>query len=445
MPQRQPISIAAFTATSCLGRGIAPLRKALATQTSGLAPCRFLGIDFDTWAGEAAGLDDPALAMAFGRANGHPNGRPEDRPHGRPDDRSHDHSDGRAYGRFEDRFDHRFDCRNNRLALIGLQQDGFEQRVRAAAERHGPGRIGVFLGSSTSGLLSTELAYRERTSIDAPLPAWLDYAGTHNMYSLAAFVRQHFGLAGPTGVLSVACASSAKVFATAARALAAGLVDAAIVGGVDTLCLTTLYGFGSLELLSKQPCRPYDAARDGISLGEAAAFVLLERANAGTTGTSSTSGGLWLVGWGETSDAHHMSSPHPQGAGAGQAMRDALEIAGLAPAQIDYVNLHGTATPSNDAAEDAAVFELFGDGVPVSSTKGLHGHALGAAGGLEAVVALLALEDGLMPAGRPLADPDPALRSAYLRENRRAPLRRIMSNSFGFGGANCALVFARQP
>lgn len=403
MPQRQPISIAAFTATSCLGRGIAPLRAALAAQTSGLAPCRFLGIDFGTWAGEAGGLDDPALAAASGRP------------------------------------DRRFDCRNNRLALIGLQQDGFDQRVREAAERHGPGRIGVFLGSSTSGLLSTELAYRERTSADAPLPAWLDYEGSHNMYSLAAFVRQHFGLTGPASVLSVACASSAKVFATAARALTAGLVDAAIVGGVDTLCLTTLYGFGSLELLSKQPCRPYDAARDGISLGEAAAFALLQRAD------EADAGAAWLVGWGETSDAHHMSSPHPQGAGAGQAMRDALDTAGLAPAQIDYVNLHGTATPSNDAAEDSAVFDLFGDNVPVSSTKGLHGHALGAAGGLEAVVALLALEDGLMPAGRPLADPDPALRSAYLRENRRAPLQRVMSNSFGFGGANCALVFARQP
>jgi 3-oxoacyl-[acyl-carrier-protein] synthase-1 len=404
MAQRQPISIAAYTATSCLGRGVAAQRAALAAQTSGLARCRFLGVDLDTWVGEAAGLDDPALATAFGLLDG--------------------------------RFDHRFDCRNNRLALIGLQQDGFEQRAREAAERYGPGRVAVFLGSSTSGLLSTELAYRERTGVDAPLPAWLDYAGTHNMYSLAAFVRQHLGLTGPASVLSVACASSAKVFATAARALTAGLVDAAIVGGVDTLCLTTLYGFDSLELLSTQPCRPYDAGRDGISLGEAAAFVLLERGGCGA-------GGLRLTGWGETSDAHHMSSPHPQGAGAHQAMRDALDAAGLDPAQIDYVNLHGTATPSNDAAEDAAVFALFGDAVPVSSTKGLHGHALGAAGGLEAVVALLALEDGLLPSGRPLADPDPALRSAYLRENRRAPLRRIMSNSFGFGGANCALVFER--
>ncbi|HVL58641.1 MAG TPA: beta-ketoacyl-ACP synthase [Burkholderiaceae bacterium] len=328
-----------------------------------------------------------------------------------------------------------FDCRNNRLAQLTARQDGFDDAVAQAQRRFGGARVGVFVGTSTSGLLQSELAYQHREAGTGALPDDFRYGSTHNTYSLARFLRTRWGLSGPAWVQSSACASGAKAFGTAARAIAAGLVDAAVVGGVDTLCLTTLYGFGSLELLAPDPCRPFDAERNGISIGEAGAFVLLQRPQPGLPDM------LQLIGFGESSDAYHMSSPHPQGVGAHQAMQHALAAAGLPPESIGYVNLHGTATPSNDAAEDAAVFALFGDSVPVSSTKGAHGHALGAAGALEAVVCLLALRNQQIPGGVNTSRIDPALRSAYLLENRIAPLRAVMSNSFGFGGSNCTLIF----
>jgi 3-oxoacyl-[acyl-carrier-protein] synthase-1 len=292
----------------------------------------------------------------------------------------------------------------------------------------------VLLGTSTSGILQTELAYRRRGP-DGALPADFHYAETHNTYSLAGFVREALDLQGPAWVVSTACSSSAKVFGDAARLIEAGWVDAAVVGGVDSLCLTTLYGFNSLELFSPEICRPWDAQRNGLSLGEAAAFALLQRAPVDGTLPAG-----WLRGVGESNDGYHMSSPHPEGLGAIAAMRQALAEAGLRPDQIDYINLHGTATPNNDAAEDRAVSSVFGDSVPCSSTKGATGHTLGAAGGVEAVLSLLALQDGLMPGGLNLRERDPALQAAYLSENRAAPLRHVLSNSFGFGGSNASLV-----
>ena len=378
---------------------------ALAEHRGGLAPCNFETVDLDTWIGEVDGVDDEVIAPQWAR----------------------------------------FDCRNNRLAQIGLMQDGFADTVRAAIARHGADRVGVFLGTSTSGILQTELAYRESGQRceagdrKVPLPGWFHYAQTHNTYSVGHFVSHWFGIGGPAVVVSAACASSAKVFGNAARMLASGIVDAAVVGGVDSLCLTTLYGFRSLELVSSQPARPFDAGRDGLSIGEAAAFALLERDDCGTR----DEGTLLLAGVGESSDAHHMSSPHPQGLGARLAMDAALRSAGVAPRDVDYINLHGTATPNNDAAEDRAVFDLFGRGVPVSSTKGATGHTLGAAGGVEAVISLLALREGLVPGGLNTATIDPSLRSDYRTANSRGDLRRVLSNSFGFGGANCSLLFAR--
>ena len=218
--------------------------------------------------------------------------------------------------------------------------------------------------------------------------------------------------------------------------IAAGLIDAAVVGGVDSLCLTTLYGFNSLGLTSPQACRPFDLARDGISIGEAAAFALLERMPRQVDENA-----VLLLGVGESSDAHHMSAPHPDGLGARVAMREALKMAALNVADIDYINLHGTATPSNDAAESKAVSALFGPLTPCSSTKGATGHTLGAAGGVEAVICALALQHGLMPAGLNLQRLDPALGVNYLQENRQQAVRRVLSNSFGFGGTNCSLVF----
>ena len=290
----------------------------------------------------------------------------------------------------------------------------------------------MFLGTSTSGLLHTEIAYRHRDA-EGALPSDYRYGPTQNTFSVADFVARALRLEGPAWVVSTACSSSAKVFGNAARLIEAGLIDAAMVGGVDSLCLTTLYGFNSLELLSPEICRPWDAARDGLSIGEASAFALLERdANAPPQG--------WLLGVGESNDGYHMSTPHPEGLGAIAAMRAALADAGLQPAEIDYINLHGTATPSNDSAEDAAVGSVFGTATPCSSTKGATGHTLGAAGGVEAAIALLAMRHGLMPAGLNGRERDPTLAMNYLSANRRASLRRVLSNSFGFGGSNASLV-----
>jgi 3-oxoacyl-[acyl-carrier-protein] synthase I len=310
--------------------------------------------------------------------------------------------------------------------------------VRSAVERWGARRVGVYLGTSTSGILTTEIAYRHRDPVNGELPGEFDYAGTHNSFSVADYVARLFGLCGPAVAVCTACSSSAKVFAAAQRMIAADQIDAAIVGGVDSLCLTTLYGFHSLQLTSPEPCRPFDLARDGLSIGEAAAFALLERAPARLDPEA-----IVLLGAGESSDAYHMSSPRPDGAGARSAMQAALAAGGLAPGDVDYINLHGTGTPSNDHAESRAVTALFGDATPCSSTKGATGHTLGAAGALEAVICALALQAGLMPAGLNRRQRDPQLELNYLTENRRGPLRRVLSNSFGFGGANCALLFGR--
>ena len=386
------LPVAAHTATTCLGAGRESLLSALQAQRSGLAPVRFMDVPLATFTGEVEGVDGVRLP---------------------PDARA-------------------FDCRNNRLAWLGLQQDGFIAAVERARARWGAHRVAVLLGTSTSGLLQTELAYRQREP-DGSLPTGFDYEHTHNAHSLGAFVAHVLGLRGPVWVVSTACSSSAKVFGTAARLIDAGLVDAAVVGGVDSLCLTTLYGFNSLELLSTQICSPWDAQRSGLSIGEAAAFALLERDCEAPQG--------WLLGVGESNDGHHMSTPHPQGVGAIAAMRAALDDAAMQPGDIGYINLHGTATPSNDAAEDMAVSSVFGRETSCSSTKGATGHTLGAAGAVEASVSLLALAHGLLPAGLNLQSPDPALHLNYLRHNRQAPLRAVLSNSFGFGGSNASLVF----
>jgi len=386
-----PLAISHYTLSTALGAGRAATLGSLRAGRSGLAPASFLDVDLSTWIGEVAGLDAARL------------------PPGLAD----------------------FDCRNNRLAWLGLQQDGFADSVRAARKRWGAHRVAVLLGTSTAGLLETELAYRRRGS-GGELPADVRYQERQNTYSLGAFVTHAFDLRGPSWVVSTACSSSAKVFASATRLIAAGLVDAAIVGGVDSLCQTTLYGFNSLELLSREVCRPWDAQRRGLSIGEGAAFALLEREASAPQG--------WLLGVGESSDGYHMSTPHPGGAGAMAAMRAALADAALAPSHIGYVNLHGTATPSNDASEDRAVHAVFGPATPCSSTKGATGHTLGAAGGVEAAICLLTLKHGLMPGGLNVRELDPALELNYLRENREAPLCAVLSNSFGFGGTNVSLV-----
>lgn len=393
-----PLWLSHFTATSCIGRGKAATLAALQQRRGGLAQCAFDTVDLATYIGEVADVDAVQLPAHLAH----------------------------------------FDCRNNRLALLGLMQDQFTEAVHAAKAQYGAQRIGVFLGTSTAGILQTELAYRRRDAESGALPPDFIYRTTHNTYSVADFVRHYFDLTGPAVVVSSACSSSAKVFGTARRMLAAGLIDAALVGGVDSLCLTTLYGFNSLGLTSDTACRPFDVRRNGISIGEAAAFALLERAPQHLDADA-----VLLLGTGESSDAYHMSSPHPEGLGAQMAMREALDRAGLSPDDIDYINLHGTATPSNDAAEGKAVAAVFGAATPCSSTKGATGHTLGAAGGLEAVICALALQHDLIPGGLNVTERDPAMTLDYAVDNRTQTVRRVLSNSFGFGGTNCSLIFAR--
>ena len=392
-----PVALADFTLVTCLGAGRNRTIEALQSGASGLAPCSLAEVRFPTHVGEVAGLDKP-LEGDFAA----------------------------------------FDCRNNRLAARALSEDSFAASVAAARERYGAARVGVFLGTSTSGLLHSEGAYRRRDAVTGRLPPDFDYARTHNTYSLARFVRAALDLAGPAFVMSAACAATAKAFASGARMIASGICDAAVVGGADTLCATTLHGFHSLGVVAEQPCRPFDAERGGISIGEAAGFVLLERAQAQRCDET-----VLLLGVGESSDAYHMSSPHPDGLGARLAMERALASAGLIPADIDYINLHGTATLAGDAAEDRAVFDVFGSDTSCSSTKGFTGHTLGASGAIEAIFAVLAILHGFAPGSPHTRAIDPAFRSHYLRAGERSRVDRVMSNSFGFAGANCSLVLGR--
>jgi len=388
-----PLHIAAYTATSAVGQGKTALRDALAQSRSGLRANDFGDAPrLPTWIGRVDGLETLQLPDTLAR----------------------------------------WDCRNNRLAWMGLQADGFMDAVARARAAYGPTRIALILGTSTSSIGETELAY---TQLDAEGGFAADQRRphVHTPHSLALFVQEALGLAGPCETISTACSSSAKVFASAERLIRLGLVDAAVVGGVDTLCGSVLYGFNSLELVSPAPCRPFDAARDGISLGEAAGFALLEHGP----------GALELLGYGEASDAHHMSTPHPQGLGAERAMDDALARAGLTTDDIDYINMHGTASTKNDEVEGALVARRFPERTHASSTKGFTGHTLGAAGIVEAAVSLLALETGLMPGTVNTttldADCGPQVRLAPAQGD----VRHVLSNSFGFGGNNCALVFGR--
>jgi 3-oxoacyl-[acyl-carrier-protein] synthase-1 len=392
-----PVALSAYTLVTANGRGINAVLKALRERRSALKPCNFEDALLKTYVGRVDGLEEFALENGL----------------------------------------QRFDCRNNRLAWLALQQDGFMVSVAEAKQRYGADRIAVIMGTSTSGILETEHAYRNRDPHTGALQDSFTsrYRYTHDMFSLGHFVRSCLGLRGPALVISTACSSSAKVFATAARYLEAGLCDAAIVGGVDSLCLTTLYGFASLQLLSAEPCRPCDEDRDGLSLGEAAGYALLECRQ-----KVRKNGAVALLGYGESTDGYHMSHPHPEGAGAIRAMRQALNRAGLRPEAIDYINLHGTATKANDAVEDKAVHAVFGGGTRASSTKGWTGHTLGAAGITEALIGALCLREGFIPGTLNCQRVDSALRSHIQRENEARPVMRVLSNIFGFGGNNCSLV-----
>jgi len=389
----QPLSVVAYTLASAAGLGKAATARTLRDGLSGLAPNDLDWAPLDCWIGRVAAAEAVTLPETLAD----------------------------------------FDCRNNRLALLALEQDDFVAAVAAARARLGGARIAVFLGTSTSGILSTELAYQDRNPATGSLPEEFRYDTVHSLDATTEFVRRVLGLAGPAMTISTACSSSAKVFCLAERFIRLGLADAAVVGGVDSLCHTTLYGFNALQLVAPDICRPFDTARRGLTIGEAAGFALLERG----------AGALQFQGYGETSDAHHMSTPHPEGDGARRAMLEALARARLAVPEIDYINLHGTATPANDRAEGRAVHGIFGTATPCSSTKGVTGHTLGAAGITEAAIALLSIEHDFLPGSPTTREVDPETRCAIALRGEARSLRRVMSNSFGFGGNNCSLVFGK--
>jgi 3-oxoacyl-[acyl-carrier-protein] synthase I len=389
-----PLAVTAYTATSALGLGLDAHLHALDKQRSGLRVNDFGDAPLPCWIGRVNGLETAAVPGDYAK----------------------------------------WDCRNNRLAWLGLNQDGFFAQVHAARERYGAARVALFLGTSTASIRATEEGYR-RVDPAGRMPANLSHPAIHTPHSLTAFVAAALGIEGPCLTISTACSSSAKVFASAERLMRLGIVDAAVVGGVDSLCDSVLFGFNSLELVSPDPCRPFDAARRGISIGEAAGFALLERIDANPNAA------LRLLACGESSDAHHMSTPDPDGRGAELALRDALDRAKVDVTQVGYINLHGTASQKNDAMEAALVARLFPTTTRISSTKALTGHTLGAAGIVEAVITLLALREGFVPGNAGVTTPDPACTAHFAWENENRPARVALSHSFGFGGSNACLAF----
>ena len=390
-----PLAVTAYTATSALGLGLGAHLDALGQQRSGLRANDFGDDPLACWIGRVAGIESTPLPDEYAQ----------------------------------------WDCRNNRLAWLGLHQDHFMAAVDAARHRYGASRIALLLGTSTASIGATEEGYR-RLENDSRLPDDLHRRAIHTPHSLTAFVAAALAIGGPCLTISTACSSSAKVFAGAERLIRLGIVDAAVVGGVDSLCGSVLYGFNALELVSPEPCRPFDAERRGISIGEGAGFALLERIGPDTKAASR------LLGCGESSDAHHMSTPDPDGLGAELALRDVLDRAAIDVTQVDYINLHGTASQKNDAMEAALVARRFPLSTRVSSTKALTGHTLGAAGIIEAVITLLALREDFVPGNAGATTPDTACSAHFAWRNEARPVRIALSHSFGFGGSNACLALA---
>ena len=392
-PATEPVAITAYQCVSAAGDGIEALWSALQENLTCLRAIRLFDLSFPTVVGEITSpLPDVRPALS-------------------------------AYA-----------CRNARVALKALNHGAFRGVVEDAMIRHGRHRVGLVLGTSTSGIYDSEDAYVHflKTGV---MPADFHFMQRHAPQATAEFLALELGLLGPHYAISTACSSSAKALGAAQRLIAAGVCDAVLVAGVDTLCRLTLRGFHSLELIDPLPSRPMDVSRQGINIGEGAGLLLLERrgdANAHCPG---------LLAVGESSDAHHMSAPHPEGAGAALAMSLALEMGGVEPSQVDYINLHATATPLNDQAEARAIARVFRSPPPCSGVKGLLGHTLGAAGAVEAIVSLLALQRGMLPGTCGLHDVDTECTIPVLGAPRRGVrLQYVLSNAFGFGGNNASVL-----
>ncbi|MDE2234184.1 MAG: beta-ketoacyl-[acyl-carrier-protein] synthase family protein [Gammaproteobacteria bacterium] len=326
--------------------------------------------------------------------------------------------------------------RNNRMLTAAVLQ--IHAQIQAVTARYGKHRIGIVLGTSTSGIAEGERGL-EQYLRTGKFPADFDYQQQQEISSPSQYLRHFLGVGGPAWTVSTACTSSAKAFSSARRLLNSGACDAVVVGGVDTLCRLTLNGFGVLESLSDGRCNPFSAHRDGINIGEGAAIFLVSR----------DPGPVCLLGIGETSDAFHISGPDPEGVGAELAMRKALADAGIAAGDVDYLNLHGTATVDNDQMESHAVERVFGASVPCSSTKPMVGHMLGAAGATELAFCWM-----LLSSSRPTKLPphiwdqarDPGLSqlNLYPGDGSERECRLTASNSFAFGGNNISIILGRE-
>ena len=396
LPSSLPVAISDYSILTALGKGVEANWRSVVNGDSGLRPNDFPGCDLETRIGR---VSDEHFEVLPADLQG-------------------------------------LESRNNRLALSGLSADGFVHRARAAAKRFGAHRTGVIIGTSTSSIGRTEEGYTKLLPGDAFPAPWVQ-PDVQNPHSPGYLVALLTGATGPCMTIGTACSSSAKVFASAARWLHAGVVDTVIVGGVDSLCLSVLYGFNSLQLVSNHPCRPFDSSRDGISIGEGAGFALVSR-----PGDSEAK--CFLAGYGESSDAHHMSSPHPEGLGAEYAIREALQRARLNPDDIGYINLHGTGTRVNDAVESVVIDRCFQGKTVASSTKGWTGHTLGAAGIVESIVSIESLLRGVAPGTLNTNQRFEGCSEKVLISNCAYDAPAAMSNSFGFGGSNCSLVFSRD-
>ncbi len=382
-----------YQSTTAAGINIDALAKSIDSQQSGLRKNDLFGCDIDTWIGRVAAVDEIDLGE--------------------------------------------WQSRNNALAALGLKQGSITENLARLKDKYSPARVGIVIGSSTASIDRSEEGYRNLDE-NGHLAPRFQQPLVHNPHSPSLFVAHHSGITGPAMTINTACSSSAKVFATGARWLAQGIVDAVLVGGVDTLCLSVMYGFNSLQLISDTACRPFDQSRNGINLGEAAGYAILMRAEDAILDT-----GVVLRGYGESSDAHHMSHPHPEGLGARLAIQQALNMAKLSAQDIDYINLHGTASQANDLIEGKLIGSMFPKSTQVSSTKAWVGHTLGAAGITESLIAVDALRRNRVPGSLNLTTLDEQLDLSIQSDNLAKPLNYVMSNSFGFGGNNCCLVFAK--
>lgn len=390
------ISITDYTFSTALGLGKAANYQALLTQKHGLRRCDFEKYQLPFYIGRITALEQTNVPPALSA----------------------------------------YDCRNNQLATLALQQDNFDQAVGKAIKAYGAHRVAVIMGTTTSGLLQAEHAYQSRDRQSEKFTMDFNYDATANPYSLSEFVREYFAIKGPTLGIGTACSSSARVMLHAKRMLAANLCDAVIAGGVDTLCGSTLCGFNSLQLLSPTPAMPCDAARQGLSLGEGAGFLLLQR-------DADVKTDLTIHGIGESCDAWHISTPDPDGTGAKLAMQQALDKSGLTADAIDYVNMHGTASPANDSVEANAIEAVLG-AVPCASTKGATGHTLGAAGAVEISICCLSLQHQQLFGCTNTQQVAPEINANVILNNQQQTVNYTMNNSFGFGGNNCSVIIGRK-